>query len=231
MMKRRDFLGACAFGMGALALRAQERPPAVAGKAKRVIFLFQYGAPSQVDTWDYKPRLKELHGKPVPAEFKKKDKVGGVFKGCHDKLMWTPWEWKRHGGIWASELVRRTAAHADDLCFIRSMVSESSNHAPATYQMNTGVILPGKPSLGSWLTYGLGTENRNLPGYVLLFKVAGLGGSANWSNGFLPAAYQGTPFRAEGDPVLDLRPPAAFAGSQRATLDAVQALNREHRDA
>jgi hypothetical protein len=231
-MMRREFLGLCAGGMGALALGAQERrAPALVGKAKRVIFLFQYGAPSQVDTWDFKPRLRELHGKPVPAEFKKKDKVGGVFKGCHDKLMWTPWEWKRHGELWASELVRRTAAHADDLCFIRSMVSESSNHAPATYQMNTGVILPGKPSLGSWLTYGLGTENRNLPGYVLLLKVAGLGGSANWSNGFLPAAYQGTPFRTEGDPVLDLRPPTAFAGSQRATLDALHALNAEHRDA
>jgi hypothetical protein len=234
MLTRRDFLGTCAAGMGGLALAAQERRTSpVFGKAKRVIFLFQYGAPSQVDTWDYKPGLRALDGKPVPAQFKKKDKVGGVFSTCADKLMWTPWSWARHGGSgrWASELVRRTAAHADDLCFVHSMVSESSNHAPATYQMNTGVILPGKPSLGSWLTYGLGTENQNLPGYVLLFKVAGLGGSANWSNGFLPAAYQGTPFRTEGDPLLDLRPPAAFAGSQRATLDALQALNQEHRGA
>ncbi len=254
MQTRRDFLGRCCGGMGGLALgallaRAQERRsameavdplrplaarrPPLPGKAKRVIMLFQYGAPSQVDTWDYKPRLRELHGKPVPAEFKRKDKVGGVFNGCHDRLMWTPWEWKRHGqcGRWASDLVRRTAAHADEMCFVRSMVSESSNHAPATYQMNTGLILPGKPSLGSWLTYGLGSENENLPGYVLLFKVAGLGGSANWSNGFLPAAFQCTPFRTQGDPLLDLRPPADFAASQRATLDALQELNREHRDA
>jgi hypothetical protein len=210
------------------------RRPHFVPRAKRVIFLFQYGGPSQVDTWDYKPLLTELHGKPVPAGIRaKKDKVGGVFNACHDKLMAGPWTWKRHGesGLWASDVVRRTAAHADDLCMIRSMVADSSNHAPATYQMNTGVILPGKPSLGSWLTYGLGSENQNLPGYVLLFKVGGLGGSANWSNGFLPAAFQGTQFRHEGDPVLDLRPPDRFADAQRSTLDAIQAFNADHRDA
>jgi hypothetical protein len=255
-MNRRDFLTTCCSGMGGLALssllsqaaRAQERKaiaidpmrplslraPQFPPRAKRVIFLYQYGGPSQVDTWDYKPLLTELHGKPVPAEIKaKKDKVGGVFNACHDKLMAGPWTWKRHGesGLWASDLVRATAAYADDLCLVRSMQSESSNHAPATYQMNTGVILPGKPSLGSWLTYGLGSENQNLPGYVLLFKVAGLGGSPNWSNGFLPAAFQGTQFRHEGDPVLDLRPPDQFAGAQRETLDAIQQFNSEHRDA
>jgi hypothetical protein len=251
-MNRRDFLTTCCSGMGGLALssllssaaRAQERidplrplslrRPHVVPRAKRVIFLFQYGGPSQVDTWDYKPLLTQLHGKPVPAEIRaKKDKVGGVFKACHDKLMAGPWTWRRHGesGLWASDVVRRTADHADDLCVIRSMQAESSNHAPATYQMNTGVILPGKPSLGSWLTYGLGSENQNLPGYVLLFKVAGLGGSANWSNGFLPAAFQGTQFRHEGDPVLDLRPPARFADAQRPTIDAIQAFNADHREA
>jgi hypothetical protein len=251
-MNRRDFLTTCCSGMGGLALttllssaaKAQERLDPlrplsqrrahVTPRAKRVIFLFQYGGPSQVDTWDYKPLLTQLHGKPVPAEIRaKKDKVGGVFKSCHDKLMAGPWTWKRYGdsGLWASDIVSRTAAHADDLCLIRSMQAESSNHAPATYQMNTGVILPGKPSLGSWLTYGLGSENQNLPGYVLLFKVAGLGGSANWSNGFLPAAFQGTQFRHEGDPVMDLRPPDRFADAQRSTIDAIQAFNADHRDA
>jgi hypothetical protein len=207
--------------------------PAV-GAAKRVIVLFQYGGPSQVDTWDRKPELARLNAQPVPGSFRaKKDKVGGVFNACHDKLMHGPWEWKQYGecGIWASDLVRQTARHADDLCFIRSMQAESSNHAPATYQMNTGAILPGRPSMGSWLTYGLGSENQNLPGYVLLFKVAGLGGAPNWSNGFLPAAFQGTPFRHEGDPVLDLRPPAQFAEGQRSTLDAIQEMNARHRDA
>jgi len=253
---RRDFLDTCCSGLGGLALasllsqaaNAQERKrleidplrplapraPQFKPRAKRIIFLYQYGGPSQVDTWDYKPLLTQLHGKPVPAEIRaKKDKVGGVFNACHDKLMAGPWTWRQYGesGLWASDLVRRTAAHADDLCLIRSMQSESSNHAPATYQMNTGVILPGKPSFGSWLTYGLGSENQNLPGYVLLFKVAGLGGSPNWSNGFLPAAFQGTQFRHEGDPVLDLRPPDRFAESQRSTIDAIQEFNAEHRNA
>jgi hypothetical protein len=252
MMTRRDFLNRCCSGMGSLALSsllaegvlAQERRinpidplaarmPSFAPKAKRVIFLFQYGGPSQVDTWDYKPELLKLHGQPVPASFKEmRDKVGGVFKACHDKLMQGPWEWKRYGesGICASDLVKHTAQHVDKLCFVRSMVAESSNHAPATYQMNTGAILPGRPSLGSWLTYGLGSENRNLPGYVLLFKVAGLGGAPNWSNGFLPAAFQGTQFQHEGDPVLDLRPPAPYTDTQRATLDAILEMNQKHRE-
>ncbi|HLY07955.1 MAG TPA: DUF1501 domain-containing protein [Planctomycetota bacterium] len=249
-LTRRDFLDRCCSGMGAVALSsllaeavsAQDRTispidplaprrPAFAPRAKRVIFLFQYGGPSQVDTWDFKPDLLQLHGQPVPASFKEtKDKVGGVFKACHDKLMHGPWGWKRYGqsGIHGSDLVQHTAQHVDKMCFIRSMVSESSNHAPATYQMNTGAILPGRPSLGSWLTYGLGSENRNLPGYVLLFKVAGLGGAPNWSNGFLPAAFQGTPFRHDGDPVLDLRPPPRFVDSQRATLDAILQMNQTH---
>jgi len=206
------------------------RPPHVPGRAKHVIFLFMYGGPCQVDTFDYKPLLAKLDGKPVPASFKKSDKVGGVFNQCKDELMSGPWSWKRHGksGLWVSDLLPQIARHADDLCVIKSMHSESSNHAPATYQMNTGVTITGKPSMGSWVTYGLGSENENLPGYVLLFKVAGLGGSANWNNAFLPAAYQGTPFRHEGAPVLDLQPPAEVADTQRSTLDLIQGLNRRH---
>lgn len=252
-LSRRGFLERCCSGMGTTALAAllaeaaradqrkidpvdplASRPPAFAPRAKRVIFLFQYGGPSQVDTWDHKPDLLRLNGKPVPGSFKEtKDKVGGVFNACHDKLMHGPWGWKHYGesGILASDLVSHTARHADSMCFVRSMVSGSSNHAPATYQMNTGAILPGRPSLGSWLTYGLGSENHNLPGYVLLFKVAGLGGAPNWSNGFLPAAFQGTQFRQEGEPVLDLRPPDRYADAQRATLDAIQEMDARHRDA
>src|SRR5262245_57368112 len=143
---RRDFFDTCCSGLGGLALAsllssaagAQERKrlnidplcpltprmPHFKPRAKRIIFLYQYGGPSQVDTWDHKPLLTQLHGKPVPAEIRaKKDKVGGVFGACHDKLMSGPWTWKRHGesGLWASDVVRRTAAHADDLCLIRSM--------------------------------------------------------------------------------------------------------------
>lgn len=206
-------------------------PPNFAPRAKQVIFLFQYGGPSGFDLFDHKPLLNQLHGKPVPESFKQHaDKVGGVFNHCRDELMAGPWNWQRHGecGHWVSELLPHTARHIDRLCQIRSMVSDSSNHAPATYLMNTGAILGGRPSLGSWITYGLGSLNQNLPGYVLLYKVGGLGGSANWSNGFLPAAHQGTQFRHDGDPVLYLRPPEEFRATQRQTLDFAQWLNQRH---
>ena len=208
-----------------------ERLPHFLPKAKRVIFLFQYGGPSTFDLLDYKPQLLKLNGQPVPESFKQNpDKVGGVFHHCKDELMDGPCNWAQHGqsGQWVSELLPHTAKQIDELCQVRSMFSESSNHAPATYLMNTGAILGGKPSLGSWVTYGLGSVNQNLPGYVLLYKVGGLGGSANWSNAFLPAAFQGTQFRHEGSPVLNLQPPAEFADVQRSTLDFAQTLNRQH---
>jgi hypothetical protein len=208
-----------------------ERLPQIAPRARQVIFLFQYGGPSTFDLLDYKPELIKLAGQPVPASFKQhNDEVGGVFNHCKDELMAGPWKWARHGetGRWFSDLLPHTARHADELCIIRSMFSDSSNHAPATYLMNTGAILGGRPSLGSWVTYGLGSANQNLPGYVLLYQVGGLGGSANWSNAFLPAAFQGTQFRHEGSPVLNLSPPEQLAGVQRSTLDFAQALNRRH---
>ncbi len=250
---RRDFLTQTGGGFASVALSAllaeelraaspkpapidplqplKERLPQIAPKAKQVIFLFQYGGPSTFDLFDYKPELLKLNGKPVPESFKKHpDKVGGVFNACKDELMAGPWKWAQHGknGQWVSELLPHTAKHIDQLCQVRSMYSESSNHAPATYLLNTGAILGGKPSLGSWVTYGLGSANQNLPGYVLLYKVGGLGGSANWSNAFLPAAFQGTQFRHEGSPVLNLQPPSELAGVQRSTLDFAQALNRKH---
>ena len=206
------------------------RLPHFAPRAKSVIFLFQYGGPSTFDLLDYKPELLKLDGKPVPDSIKQqRDKVGGVFNHCKDELMAGPWKWAQHGesGQWVSELLPHTAKHIDDLCQV-SMFSDSSNHAPATSLMNTGAILGGKPSLGSWVTYGLGSANQNLPGFVLLYKVGGLGGSANWSNAFLPAAFQGTQFRHEGSPVLNLQPPAELAEVQRSTLDFAQTLNRRH---
>ena len=242
---RRSLLASCTgLGFGSLALKALEadntinplqpltpRLPAVAGKAKQIIFLFQYGGPSSFDLLDYKPQLIKLHGQPVPKSIREQpDRVGGVFQHCRDELMAGPWRWQQHGqtGQWVSELLPHTARHIDRLCQIRSMVSESSNHAPATYLLNTGAILGGKPSLGSWITYGLGSLNQNLPGYVLLYKVAGLGGSANWSNAFLPAAFQGTQFRHQGDPVLNLRPPQKYLSTQRDTLDFTRTLNQRH---
>lgn len=209
---------------------AQRLPPLPA-KAKQVIFLFQYGGPSTFDLFDYKPDLIRLNGQQVPESLKQhQDEVGGVFIHCKDELMAGPWKWTQHGetGRWFSDLLPMTAKHADELCFIRSMHTDSSNHQPATVLMNTGALLGGRPSLGSWVTYGLGTENQSLPGFVLLYQVAGLGGSANWANAFLPAAFQGTQFRHVGPPVLNLTPPEKFASAQRSTLDLVQHLNRRH---
>ena len=254
---RRDFLLRTGAGFGALAFgalsrldaRAAEtaktpvidplnpyaaRAPHFAPKAKSVIFLFMVGGPSHVDTFDYKPELQKLNGKPVPEAIKKavqETRFANVFHGCKEELMASPFKWEQHGqsGMWISELYANVAKHADDLCFIHSLQAESNNHAPASYQLHTGDIRPGKASLGSWVTYGLGTQNQDLPGYVMLFDAGPLGGAANYSNGFLPAAFQPTRLRDRGTPVLDLLPPEEFAPGQRASLDLIKTLNLKHR--
>jgi hypothetical protein len=201
------------------------------GKAKRILWLFQYGGAPAVDLFDYKPELYALSGKPLPESIKgKASKVGGVLNSSADRLLAEPFSFSQHGksGQWVSELMPYTAQHVDELCFIKSMHSESSNHAPATYQMNTGVILGDRPSLGSWVTYGLGSESENLPGFVVLFEVGGFGGTSNWSNAFLPAAFQATKFRHQGEAVFNLKPPSELADTQRQTLDLIQELNRGH---
>ncbi|CAN5786474.1 DUF1501 domain-containing protein [soil metagenome] len=203
-------------------------------RAKSVIFLYMVGGPSQVDTFDYKPLLQKLDGQPVPQSIRnavESSRYSNVFKNCRD-LMASPYKFSQQGesGMWVSELFPNVAKHVDDLCFIHSMQAESNNHAPSSYQMHTGRTIVGKPSLGSWVTYGLGTENQNLPGYVLLFENGPYGGAGNYSNGFLPAAFQGTRLRSEGTPVLDLLPPPAFAANERDTLDLIRTLNLKHRD-
>ena len=247
---RRDFLTRVTGGFGVLALGALARGvvsidpiqpflprlPHFAPKAKSVIFLYMVGGPSSVDTFDYKPELQKLGGKPVPASIRealKNSKHRNVFEGCKDELLASPFSFTQHGqsGMWVSELYPHLAERVDDLCFIHSMQADSNNHAPASFQLHTGETLAGKASLGSWVTYGLGTENQNLPGYVLLFDAGPLGGAGNYSNGYLPAAFQGTRLRDEGTPVLDLLPPAAFAEGQRATLDLIHELNLKHRAA
>ena len=249
---RREFLGTVTGGFGALALGALRqaraavtidpinpflpRAPHFAPQAKAVIFLYMVGAPSSIDTFDYKPELQKLGGKPVPASFRealKNSRHANVFEGCKDELMASPFAFSQHGesGLWVSELFPKLAGRVDDLCFIHSMQAESNNHAPASYQLHTGESIAGKASLGSWITYGLGTENENLPGYVLLFEAGPLGGAGNYSNGYLPAAFQGTRLRGEGTPVLDLLPPAGFADGQRASLDLIRELNLKHRAA
>ncbi len=254
---RRQFLHQMGAGFGAVALSAlwrleaqaagkpaveldplnpfAARPPHFAPRAKSVIFLFMVGGPSHVDTFDYKPALQKLNGKPVPDSIRKAvnaTKFANVFHGCKDELMGSPYKFSQHGqsGLWVSELYPQVAEHVDELCVIHSMQADSNNHAPASYQLHTGDIRPGKASLGSWVTYGLGTENQNLPGYVMLFEAGPLGGAANYSNGFLPAAFQPTRLRDTGTPVLDLLPPPEFADGQRASLDLIRELNLKHRD-
>ncbi len=159
-------------------------------------------------------------------------RFANVTHGCEDKLLGSPYSWKQYGqsGMWVSELFPHLAQHVDDLCFIHSMQAESNNHAPASYQLHTGDVRLGKASLGSWTTYGLRSQNQDLPGYVVLFDAGPLGGAGNYSNGFLPAAFQSTRLRDKGTPVLDLLPPEDFADGQRASLDLIGELNLMHRD-
>lgn len=211
------------------------RPPHFAPKAKSVIFLYMVGGPSQVDTFDYKPELQKLHGKPVPTSLRKAveaTRFANVFHGCKDELLASPFEWEEHGqtGLRVSSLYPNVARHVDELCFIHSLQADSNNHAPASYQMHTGDTRSGKASLGSWITYGLGSDNQDLPGYVLLFEAGPLGGAANYSNAFLPAAFQPTRLRSEGTPVLDLLPPDRWAAGQRPSLDLIRELNLRHRE-
>jgi hypothetical protein len=251
---RRAFLHALGGGMGSVALAAlaaaecaarppraidpmqpfAPRPPDFAPRATSVIFLFLVGGPSQIDSFDYKPELQRLDGQPVPQSLRDAlaaTRHANVFHGCEDKLLGSPYRFRQAGqnGMWVSELFPHITEHIDDLCFLHSMQAESNNHAPASYQMHTGDIRGGKASLGSWLTYGLGTENADLPGYVVLFDAGPLGGAANYTSGFLPPAYQPTRLRDRGAPVLDLLPPEAFAAGQQASIELVQQLNQRHR--
>jgi hypothetical protein len=210
------------------------RKPDFVPHARSVIFLFMVGGPSQIDTFDYKPLLQKLNGKPVPEFIRKSldsSPHANVFHGCENKLLASPYKWQRYGesGQYVSELFPHTARHVDEMCLIHSMQAESNNHAPASYQMHTGDIRGGKASLGSWVTYGLGSENADLPGYVVLFDAGPLGGAANYSNGFLPPAFQPTRLRDQGAPVLDLLPPEQFSTNQRSSLDLIQQLNELHR--
>ncbi len=205
------------------------RPTHFQAKVDRMIFLFQYGSPSQVDTFDYKPELQKREGHLLPDSYYANPKLKHTLS-YGKELMASPFAWRQHGqnGLWVSELFPHVANHADDLCVVRSMFSDSNNHAPASLNMNTGVLIEGKPSLGAWLTYGLGSVNQNLPGYVVLYNIGPYGGPANFANGFLQPAFSGIHFRDQGPPVLDLVPPSIFDVTQRQTIDLVQRLNRMH---
>jgi hypothetical protein len=192
-------------------------------KAKSIIWLFMEGGPSSVDLFDPKPELAKRNGQKMEID---------VFNGNPGPLMKSPFAFKQHGqsGAWVCEKYPNVAKHVDDFAFIKSLYTESSDHVPALYQINTGILRPGFPSAGAWITYGLGSESRNLPGYVVLGNSQGVkGGPLNWSAGFLPSSYQGTLFRSQGAPILNLtRPENVRAEDQRAQLDFVAQINGEH---
>ena len=181
------------------------------------------GAPSAVDLFDPKPELDKNHGKKVAID---------VFNGNPGPLMKSPFAFRQYGesGAWVCEKYPNVARHVDDIAFIKSCFTESNDHVPALYQMNTGVSRAGLPTAGAWVTYGLGSENQNLPGFVVLGNTQGIkGGPLNWSAGFLPTTYQGTLFRSQGSPILNLKRPRDVADEdQRAQLDLLARLNGEH---
>ena len=241
---RRQFLKDSHAGLGALALssllgtlpntntkaRAADIPsiPRIAAKAKHVIYLHMSGAPPQQDLFEYKPKLVEYHMKPCPDEMLKNARFAFI-KG-HPKLLGSPHKFHQRGqcGAWMSDLLPGLATMADDLAIIRSMNTDQFNHAPAELFIYTGSPRNGGAAMGSWITYGLGSENENLPGFVVL--VSGgtdpTGGKALWSTGFLPTVYQGVQCRTSGDPILYVSNPKGMdRESRRRSLDALKALN------
>jgi hypothetical protein len=249
---RRDFLRSAGSGFGLLALTAllaedgllaADGPPDLSGesplspnlphhapRARHVIFLFMSGGPSHLETFDPKPELQRLHGQRLPDSFGLVKTRRGVEK---NRLLATQRTFQKHGqsGIDVSDLLPCTATCVDDLCVLRGCHGDSVTHPESVYLMNTGSLLMGRPSLGAWAAYGLGTENRNMPAFVVLPDPGGWvkGGAPAWGNGFLPAAYQGTILRGGPSPVLHLRPPPDVSDAQqRRTLDLVNRLNQEH---
>lgn len=199
-------------------------------KAKSVIFLYMYGGPSHIDTFDYKPAMVGMDGKTI--------QVKTFGRGGHKnegRIVEPRWKFAQYGesGKWVSELFPNLAHKVDDLAFIHSMTADSPIHGSAMLQMNTGKIQSGSPSLGSWLNYGLGSENENLPGYVVMLDHSGgpISGPKNWSSGYMPATYQGTVVRSEGTPILDLNRTTDLTDeAQRKLIDTLQKYNREHLD-
>ncbi len=207
------------------------RKPHFTPRAKNIIFLFMAGAPTQLDLFDYKPKLVEYNGQKIPEEIIKGERFAFI-KGV-PKLLGTPHKFAKYGksGQELVNLLPQTAKIADDIAIVRSMHTDQFNHAPAQIYMNTGHELFGRPSMGSWLTYGLGSENKDLPGFVVL--ISGLnqpdGGKSCWSSGFLPTIYQGVEFRSKGDPVLFVSNPDGMSrDARRSSLDTLQDLNRMH---
>ncbi|MBM3811309.1 MAG: DUF1501 domain-containing protein [Acidimicrobiia bacterium] len=240
---RREFFTRAGSGLAGLALGAMVgeaatrrdplalKPSHHAPKAKSVIWLFMEGGPSHIDLFDPKPKLNEMHGKPMPVSFGRPITAMGT---AGNSLMGSPRTWKHYGqsGLWVSDWYPHIAQHVDDLAVIRSCWANGLNHVGSVCQMNTGDILAGRPSLGAWVTYGLGSANRNLPTFVVLMDDKEvLGGPKNWSAGFLPASYQGTQFRQGNEPILHLKSPEGVTRErQRSKLDFLRQLNERYAD-
>ena len=207
------------------------RPPQFTTKAKSCIFLMMNGAPSQVDTFDYKPALEKYAGKTMPAD-KNYINSGGRKVGFLTPS-WRPFKPGGESGLLISDYFPNVRKHADKMCVINSCHTDSHAHGSALVAMNTGKTFIGRPSLGSWCTYGLGTDNQSLPGYVVMLDKRGgpISGEPNWSSGFMPSTYSGTLFRPTGDPILDLTGPKHMTReAQRAQLDLLAQFNQEHLD-
>ena len=249
LQQRRLFLQQCAGGLGGTALMhllqsesqaniPNELTPALqpkiahfAPKAKNVIFLFMAGAPSQLDLFDPKPKMRELHGQPLPASFLT-DLDDALLKGSA-QVFSSPRSFTRHGqcGMDFSDYLPHLAQRADDLCMVRTMFTDVSNHHPAQLLMNCGIPRFGAPSMGAWVTYGLGNPSHNLPGFIVMLSnstgTGDLGGTALWDNAFLPPIYRGVTFRSTGEPILFLSNPKGInSTTQRARLSAIRDLNQ-----
>jgi uncharacterized protein (DUF1501 family) len=251
LMDRRRFLATSASGVGLVALASllagdgflaqpagaaamaanplSPRSPHFAPKAKRCIFIYLEGAPSHIDLFDPKPKLQQMDGQKLPPSMTDKVRFAFIQKETA-RLMGSPRVFRKYGqcGMELSDYLPHIASCADDIALVRSMHTDQFNHHPGQLMMNSGSPIFGRPSIGSWLNYGLGSESQGLPGYVVLTAGRGTsGGTSNWSSGFLPSTYQGVLFRNQGEPVLNLsNPPGVTAEMQKSSLDSVNRLNR-----
>jgi hypothetical protein len=250
---RRHFFGRCGLGLGSIALSTllgqgrpasaltpapdadplAPRPGHFPARAKSVIYLFMAGGPSQLELFDYKPRLQEYNDQPIPESFIKGRRFAfmDTFTKAVPKLLGTKRKFAQHGesGAWVSECLPHMATVVDDIAIIRSIATDVFNHAPAKLFANTGSTQFGRPSIGAWVTYGIGSESRDLPGFVVLQSGprGPRGGAVNWGSGFLPTSYQGVPLRSGGEPILNLTPPGGISDArQRRTIEAIGDLNR-----
>jgi uncharacterized protein (DUF1501 family) len=241
LLARRDFLRTAGCGIGTLALAdllhgetspanpLAPKKPHFPGKAKNVIFLFMEGGPSQMDLFDPKPELQKWHGKPLPASMTKDLKLAFIKPTA--AVLGSPREFKQYGqsGMHFSDYLPHMSTVSDDICMVRSMCTDAFNHHPGQLLLFTGSVQFGRPTMGAWTLYGLGSESQNLPGFAVLSSGVGTsGGASNFSSGFLPSMYQGTTLRGTGDPILYLsNPPGVSRDTQRAALDALKDLNQE----